>query len=245
MQAINRAMKIINVFIANEPNRFYSITDLARKCDLPVSSMHRILNAMIKHDMIKQDRERKLYGLGTVWLEYGLKVYDTMDYISVLRPELENLRQSVEASVYLRRPIGKESIIIERIDCISQTIRAHDKLGLRTPMHIGAANLAMLANMPSDKAEEIIRQLVSEEERSDFNARLDKIRTDGYAAGQDERGDDISTVAAPILNHYGEVVGAVNIRVKSFELTDERKKFVVDEVVNAANKISWKMGYQS
>lgn len=244
MQSIDRAMKIVNVLIKSETNRFFSITELARKCELPVSSMHRILKAMIKHGMIQQDPERKLYGLGTVWLEYGLKVYDTMDYISIIRPELENLMRSAEASVYLSRPVGTESIIIERIDCVSQTIRVHDRLGLRTPMHIGAANKVMLAFMTRTTQEEMVRELVPEEDRSSFYEGLDRIKTDRYAVSHVDGNDDISTVAAPILNHFMEVVGAVSIRLVSYNLAEEKLNELTEEVVNTGSNISRKMGYQ-
>ncbi|WP_162805856.1 IclR family transcriptional regulator [Sporosarcina sp. PTS2304] len=243
MQTITRAMKIIDCFISSEPNRFFSITELSKQCDIPVSSIHRILNAMIKHELIQQDKERKLYGLGITWLEYGLKMYDTMDYVSIVRPDLEQLMKNVEASVYLRKPIGSESIIIERIDCTNQTILAHDKLGLRISLHEGQANLTMLAHMESDVIEEILQNFIPENARNDFTTQLNKIKQDGFAIGEDSN-DGITTVAAPVLSHYGDIVGAVNVKIKSSTMTKEKKDQVISEVTNTVNKISWKMGYQ-
>ncbi|WP_158233812.1 IclR family transcriptional regulator [Sporosarcina sp. P3] len=244
MQTITRAMKIIDCFISSEPNRFLSITELSKQCNLPVSSIHRILNAMIKHELIQQDQERKLYGLGITWLEYGLKMYDTMDYVSVVRPDLESLMKQVEASVYLRKPIGSESIIIERIDCTNQTILAHEKLGLRSSLHEGEANLAMLAHMKREKVEEIIQELIPENKKDDFFLQLHHIKRDGYAIGEDNE-DQITTVAAPVVNHYGDIIGAVNVKIKSSTMTAEKKEQVINEVTNTVNKISWKMGYQN
>ncbi len=63
--------------------------------------MHRLLKAMIKQGMVEQDARTKCYQLGTIWLEYGLQVYDSMDYVNKIRPDLERLMREVDESVYL------------------------------------------------------------------------------------------------------------------------------------------------
>lgn len=240
LQTVDRIMKIVEVFISNEPNRYLSITEIAKQTNLPLSSLHRILQAMIKHKMIKQDKDRKLYTLGTIWLEYGLKIYDTMDYVSHVRPELENLMKTVNSSVYLSRPDEEDSIIIERIDCVSQTIRTYDKIGLRVPFHKGIANLAMLANMEEDDQQKIKENLkVDWREREE---QLQKVREQGYAIGEDEWSSDVITIATPIVNHYRKVVGAVSVKLaKSNE--EEAYNDVIKELIDTGNKISWKLDY--
>lgn len=116
MQSIDRAMNVIKVLVSNSSENWLSITELSQECDLPVSSMHRLLKAMSLHGLIQQDGQSKQYGLGNIWLEYGLRMYDKMDYISQIRPELERLMNKVEESVYLSQPIEMESLVIERID---------------------------------------------------------------------------------------------------------------------------------
>ena len=228
-------MKIVDVFISTEPIPYLSITELSNRCDLPVSSLHRILHAMMKHKMIKQDKERKLYTLGSVWLEYGLKVYDTMDYISHIRPELESLMRTVNSSVYLSRPESEESIIIERIDCVSQTIRTYDKLGLRIPYDQGIANLAMLANMSVED-----KKKVEKLDWAKLDEQLEKIKEQGYAFGEDEWSKNVVTIATPILNHYGKVVGAISVKLaKSSE--QNAYEGVIKELVDTGNRVSWKM----
>ncbi|MBB2480318.1 IclR family transcriptional regulator [Bacillus sp. APMAM] len=243
MQSLDRAMGIIKVLTSYKENRFLSITELAKECNLPVSSIHRLLQAMMKHEMIQQDPESKLYGLGNAWLEYGLKVYDSMDYVSIIRPELEKLMHAVGESVYLSKPLGMEALLIERIDCEQNTIRIHDQLGLRTPMNIGAANLTMLAFMKEAQRDQIMDKLVPKEDRIDFFQLLKKIKSDGYLVREDEHTEGISTVAAPILNRLGEVVGAVSVKFISFQMTDVKMEFVINHVVNAGRNISKKMGY--
>lgn len=239
MQSIDRIMKIVDTFISMEPIPYLSITELSNRCNLPVSSLHRILQAMIKHKMIKQDKDRKLYTLGSVWLEYGLKVYDTIDYISHIRPELENLMRTVNSSVYLSRPDSGESIVIERIDCVSQTIRTYDKLGLRIPFQKGIANLAMLANMDKEDKQKIKSEKI---DWSKLNEKLQKIKEKGYAFGEDEWSKNVVTIATPILNHYGKVVGAISVKLAKSK-DQNAYNDVIKELVDTGNRVSWKMDY--
>ena len=71
MQSIDRAMTVAQILIESESD--LSITALSQKCELPLSTLHRLLKAMIKQGMVHQDEQTKLYSPGTVWLEYGLK----------------------------------------------------------------------------------------------------------------------------------------------------------------------------
>lgn len=128
MQTINRAMQVIKVLSKNDTRMWISITDLSKECDLPVSTLHRLLQSMKQHGLIQQDPDLKLYSMGNTWLEYGLKMYDTFDFVGLIRPEMEKLMHEVEESVYFSKPIGLESLVVERIDCLNNPIRINDQL---------------------------------------------------------------------------------------------------------------------
>ncbi|MGN4126249.1 IclR family transcriptional regulator [Lysinibacillus sphaericus] len=245
MQLLERAMNIAKVLASETTENSLSISELATKVDLPLSTLHRILKAMIQQGMIEQDEQTKHYRLGTIWMEFGLQVYDTMDYISKIRPELERLAREVEQSVYLSKPAGTDTIIIERIDSAANAIRIYDQLGIRIPMHIGAANKAILASMPTSQASEIISQLVPIEDIADFNTQLEKIRKQGFSISHGERTAGTSSVAVAVLNGFGEIVGAVSIGFVSFNVTDEHIQFLTERLLETGKRVSMKLGYRA
>ncbi len=245
MQSIDRAMTVAKTLAAHTAENGVSISDLSKQCELPLSTMHRLLKAMIKQGMVEQDERTKCYRLGTIWLEYGLQVYDSMDYVNKIRPELERLGHEVDESVYLSRPAGLEAIILERIDSENNTIRIYDQLGLRIPMHIGAANKAMLANMPSSKSTTILQKLLPIEQLATVKATLKEIKKQGYATSHGERTEGTSSVAVAILDGLGEVVGAVSIGFISFNLTENRMDFLIEKVMETGKRISEKLGSNS
>ncbi|EON73245.1 IclR family transcriptional regulator [Lysinibacillus sphaericus] len=245
MQLLERAMTIAKVLASETTENSLSISELATKVDLPLSTLHRILKAMIQQGMIEQDEQTKHYRLGTIWMEFGLQVYDTMDYISKIRPELERLAREVEQSVYLSKPAGTDTIIIERIDSAANPIRIYDQLGIRIPMHIGAANKAILASMPTSQASEIISQLVPNDDIADFNTQLEQIRKQGFSISHGERTAGTSSVAVAVLNGFGEVVGAVSIGFVSFNVTDEHIQFLTEHLLETGKRVSMKLGYRA
>ena len=244
MQLLERAMTIAKVLASEATEGSLSISELSTKCDLPLSTLHRILKAMIAQGMIEQDEQTKHYRLGTIWMELGLQVYDTMDYISKIRPELERLAREVEESVYLSKPAGLDTIIIERIDSVTNPIRIYDQLGIRIPMHIGAANKALLASIPKDQAKDIMNQLVPMEEMADLEAQLEQIRLQGYAISHGERTAGTSSVAVAVFNGFGDSIGAVSIGFVSFNVSDEHIQFLTQRLVETGKRVSTKLGYR-
>ncbi|MCY9545834.1 IclR family transcriptional regulator [Lysinibacillus xylanilyticus] len=244
MQLLERAMTIAKVLASEASENSLSISELSAKCNLPLSTLHRILKAMIKEGMIEQDDQTKQYRLGTIWMELGLQVYDTMDYISKIRPELERLAREVEESVYLSKPAGLDTIIIERIDSAANPIRIYDQLGIRIPMHIGAANKAILATMPVSQAKEIIEQLIPHEEIAELEAQLEQIRLQGFSISHGERTAGTSSIAVSILNGFNEVVGAVSIGFVSFNVTAEHINTLTERLMETGKRVSMKLGYR-
>lgn len=244
MQLLERAMTIAKVLASEASENSLSISELSAKCNLPLSTLHRILKAMIKEGMIEQDDQTKQYRLGTIWMELGLQVYDTMDYISKIRPELERLAREVEESVYLSKPAGLDTIIIERIDSAANPIRIYDQLGIRIPMHIGAANKAILATMPVSQAKEIIEQLIPHEEIAELEAQLEQIRLQGFSISHGERTAGTSSIAVSILNGFNEVVGAVSIGFVSFNVTAEHINILTERLTETGKRVSMKLGYR-
>jgi IclR family transcriptional regulator, KDG regulon repressor len=242
MQTIDRAMQIINVLAQSDSKKWFSITDLSKECDLPVSTMHRLLQSMIKHGLIQQDPRLKLYSMGYSWLEFGLQMYDTFDFVGLIRPEMETLMHEVEESVYFSKPIGLEALVVERIDCPHNPIRIYDQLGIRIPMNIGAANKVMLAHMQRDEALKIINELVPKEEIESFLQLLNTIRHKGYWESHGERTKGTSSVAAPIFDHSNELIGALSIGYVTFNQTDERRQLFTQKVIQTSLRISTKLG---
>ncbi|MDR6998915.1 IclR family transcriptional regulator [Neobacillus niacini] len=244
MQTIDRAMEIIGIISGSEAAKWLSITEISKECDLPVSTIHRLLQSMKKYGLIQQDPNSKHYTLGNKWLEYGLQLYDSFDFVGQIRPEMERLMNEVGESIYYNKPFGLESLVVERIDCPTNPIRIYDQLGNRIPMHIGAANKAMLAFMPHDEALRIVGSLVAVAEQEVFLEKLQAVKLQGYGISHGEKTKGTSAVAAPIFNQMNELIGAISIGYVNFQVSEDREKLLIDKIVEYGRRISAKLGWR-
>lgn len=242
MQAIERVMQITEILARETTTNGISISELTKECDLALSTLHRILKSMVQQGLAEQDTETKLYKLGPTWMEYGLRVYDTMDFVSLIRPEMDRLSKEIEESIYFSKWSGLEAIIIERIDNENNQIRIYDKLGLRIPMHIGAANKSMLAAMTPSEAEGIIRALVPADEQEAFRESLRNIQHQGFAVSHGERTEGTSSIGVAVCDITGGVVGAISVGCVSFNLTGDRLDLITKELLAAKKRITEKFG---
>lgn len=242
MQTIDRIMQVISI-VSNVKEDGITITELTQQTKLPLATLHRMLSSLIEHRLIVQDNETKKYQLGNVWLEFGLQLYDRFDYEATIRPELDRLANIVNESVYLSKPIGTEAMVIERIDAPNNRIRIVDQLGMRIPMHIGAANKSMLACMSKSQIHDCVKKTLTPKEMEGLFEKLLVIQANGYAISYEEKTEGTASIAAPIRQRNGEVLGAVSIGVLQFTLTEERIEFLKQELLQTTTRISQQLGF--
>lgn len=242
MQTIDRMMLVIHT-IANIKEEGITISELSKNTELPLATLHRILSSLMSHKLIEQDSETKKYTLGNQWLEYGLMLYDSFDYVSTIRPELDRLANIVNESVYLNKPLDGESLIMERIDGPNNRIHIVDQIGLRVPMPEGAANKVMLANFTHNQVLSTVSSKLTEVQLRELIKELQEIRAQDLAISYDEHSGETASLAAAVFSRSGEVIGAVSIGVLQYNLTSERIEFLKNELLFSANNISQKLGF--
>ncbi|PEJ58850.1 ABC transporter permease [Bacillus sp. AFS002410] len=242
VQSIDRAMLIIDILNSDESKSNWQITELAEKTSLSLGTLHRLLNALIKHGLVIQIPETKHYKLGYKWMELGLRQLDQIDFRLVARPVMERLANYVEESIYLNIESGIDGIVIDKIDSPLK-IRIAENLGIRIPLHIGAPNKTILAYMKEYEIQQVLDQLnLSPNSMSILKQQLVEIRQNGYAISQSEKTEDTAAIAAPITGYNNKILAALSVNVPGFRFTQERIPFLIEEVIKAAEEISKKIG---
>lgn len=93
--------------------------------------------------------------------------------------------------------------------------------GVELPLHAGAASKAILAHLPSEIAEHIELEPLTDKTITDRSALmddLDQIRSRGWAFGEGERIPDAAGIAVPYFID-GEVAGSVTATIPRFRIT--------------------------
>jgi DNA-binding IclR family transcriptional regulator len=132
----------------------------------------------------------------------------------------------------------------------AQNVRIVARIGRRLPLYAGSAGKVLLAFLPFDHQEEIIRKTIfipytSETIIDPDNLRkeLNRIRKQGYAFSMGEWVADAAGIAAPIFDHKANVVAALTISGPSTRFNSETQKNLIKIIIPSAERISRDLGY--
>ncbi|MDG4658398.1 IclR family transcriptional regulator [Ectobacillus antri] len=235
VQSINRAMQIVATLHSNPQKKEWPLSELAEQLALPASTIHRLLQSLLKHGLVAQNSVTKHYSIGYKWMEIGLQALDAIDFRNVARPVLESLAAEAEENVYVNIVSGSDGMIIEKIESPLK-IRVAEDLGLRMPLWVGAPNKVLLAHMPVQEQKNILG------EQRTLIEQLRVIREQGYAISVSEKTENTASVAAPVFDFTHRAIVAISVGVPGFRFTPERKPVLIELVKNAAKRISMLLG---
>jgi DNA-binding IclR family transcriptional regulator len=225
-QVLERTFGILEMFTESTPE--WRTTDIARRVDLPVPTVHRILTALARLGYLSQHVETKRFRLGLAALTLGERARAVAD----LRPlAIGPLRQLAAATgetalLTVLTPERDRGVCLERVET-SQPLRLSVQPGRQLPLHAGASQKALLAFMPDEEIDRLIAQPLERYCRSTITTtaamrrELKTIRKRGWASSYEETNVGVWGVAVPLLSTF-DVVCAVGIAGPSARLSAQR-----------------------
>ncbi|WP_247704052.1 IclR family transcriptional regulator [Streptomyces sp. RK76] len=213
---IGRALRILGAFSAQHPH--LSLSELARRSGLPVSTVHRMLGDLLVWGALERDAQGR-YRLGLRLWEVASLAPRSQGLRERALPYLEDLSTLVRENVQLAVRDASEVVFIERIapSCAVPTLtRVGGRLGITTT----AAGLVLLAHAPAAVQEEALARTIPRHtpftltDSGRLRGILAQARTCGYALSDRQLSTDTLSVAAPVTTDDGEVTAAVSVVVR-------------------------------
>jgi DNA-binding IclR family transcriptional regulator len=200
------------------------LADLSERLDLPVPTVHRLLQALIAEGFALQDLESRRYELGPSAgrLADVCQTHEALRHRA--RPVLERVMESCGETVFLTVRSGDQ---LQYVDTVmpSTTVRMVGRPGDRDLLHATSQGKVLLAFLPPQRRDEIIQYLrfdrFTEHTITDpgqFAAELERVRAAGFAIQDEEREVGIRAVAAPVLDPSGYPVAALCIGAPAFRV---------------------------
>lgn len=249
VQSVERVFNILEI-MAGEGAPI-TVTELAEKVNLKISTVHRLLSTLLHRGYVEQEEDNR-YRLGLKMMELGNSVLYYSDIRTVARPYLEELVDRCNETVNLAILDDTDVVYIDQVESKNLIIvKMLAQVGNRGPVHCTSSGKALVAFLPEERMEETISKLdlvkYTNETITDLeNLRkeLKRVREDGYAVDWGEREEHVRCIAAPIFNYDGRAIATVSISGPSTRITTYyMKNELVDLIKETATRISHKMGY--
>lgn len=248
-QSVMKAVSILDLFIDEKE---LSLQEIAQKANLPKPTAYRLLSTLENHGLlykVKESAHDSRYGLGLKLLELGNLVSERLELREVALPHMEKLAEEINEVIHLVVMYQKEATYIEKVNS-RRALSLHTKIGRSTPLYVGSGPKMLLAHLPEDEQEELLKAptLFSLTNRIiDKRAlvkELQEIRKQQFSYSVDEQDADTTGISFPIFNYENKVVAALAISGLSSRFQDEKLELMKRHGSETARRISKQLGYK-
>jgi DNA-binding IclR family transcriptional regulator len=245
VQVLARAMRILfDLASRGEPR---TLDELAHDHDVSKASLLRILRTLELDGIVL--REGDAYQLGPRVLDLSHGYLANLELDQVARPYLRRLAEATDQTVSLAVLDGLDVVYIA-IEKARRELGILGEIGGRHPANATALGKVLMADLDES---ELDRRLNGVElprlthrtlfEPDALKSHLARVRDQGHALDDEERGIGIRCVAAPIRDADGRVVAGVSVAGAIFHMTDDTVAEYRARVLSAAAAISERLGY--
>jgi IclR family KDG regulon transcriptional repressor len=221
--------------------------EVAERCGLSRPTAYRLLRTLGDRGFTMTAGQGR-YALGTKILRLSRHVLDGLEIGNLAKSVLRKLRQQTnEMSLVAIR--DRDTLFYIGKYETTHAVRMHTRTGSVGHLHATALGKAILAFLPHDEQGSLLAELAlppvtakTVTGRQELEAELLWVRQVGYALEDEENEAEIRSVAAPVFNHMGEVIGALGTSGPAYRLDMARLEEIAPFVVAAAAEVSAALG---
>ncbi len=245
VQSIERAFGLLEELADNPAG----ITELARRVDLPTSTVARLLGTLEELGAIERIVGGAGYRIGPTLVTLSSSVDPSQSLLAVAQPFMVELVDLVAEAVGISIPAGYDVHYLKQVVC-AHPVQVRDWTGTSLPMHIVSSGLVVLAQWPEEAVDRYLNRRLERYTPDTVvhpeavRQRLEQVRIDGYIWTEEEFSEGINSVAAPLFGSGGIVVGSIHVHGPSYRFPDEAMRDVIaHQVVASATSISSALGH--
>lgn len=249
IKSLEKGLNII--YLLSQHDSPLKLEDLVKISGIKKTSCFRILQTLVRSDFVDKNPDTNAYLIGPRMISIGLSALDGRGVREMALPFMKEIREKTGTNVNLAILSGPEVIFVERLQS-THIIDATLRIGSRLSAHLSSMGKAILAYLPEPELEAILRQIHFERKTEKtitsikaLKDELRQIREKGIALNNEELETGLFAIAAPLRNHTGVAVAAMNI---SFPLSRHSKqeaiKIFCPLILEACRKISFSLGFQ-
>lgn len=242
VKTVDRLVRIIDSFSSSRLS--WTLTDLSEHLDLPKSTLHRFLRSLEAHGILRQEDESKHWHLGYRLFVWGNLAERSTALRDIARSVMRGLVAETGETALLTVYHAQEVVCVEKVES-SHSVRLALDVGSRRAAHAGASSKALIAYLPGEEIEAIVRDqglvkvcVNTISDRDELEAELERIRRQGYAKSVEETDLGAWGVATPIRDWDGEIVAAIGVAGPTSRFGDQLTERYVRCCERASEQIS-------
>jgi DNA-binding IclR family transcriptional regulator len=158
VQSVRRALEILHILSFNASATGMRFSDLQAQSGLSKGTLHRLLKTLEREGFLEQAAGSRMYYLGLEFLSMGERAANRLDIRAVTQPSLERLAKATGDTVMLTIRSGLDAVCVDRREGSFPVKVLTQNIGTRRPLGVGSGSLALLAAVPDDEVESVLRR---------------------------------------------------------------------------------------
>ncbi len=235
--------------IAESPPEF-GLKDVAQSAGLPPSTVHRLLQVMLKWDIVERAGTQQ-YRAGRELFRIASLLLRNFDAHKIARPFLRSLWNDwQETAVFCLYKPGAHTAMVAELIPTPHPVRLVMDQFQEILLPWGSLGRAILAQLPPDEIEAILagagtapvsgRPLPP---RRKLMQELDAIRERGVATFEDAESDRAG-LSAPVFGPDGSVTGSIGLILPASRLNRQDGEAMADAIIDVAARLSTSLGFE-
>ena len=222
---------------------------IARDLDLPRSSVYHLLTVLCDQGFVVHLAEERRYGLGVAAFELGSAYTRQAPLQRLARRPMVCLVDATKHNAHLAVLHGRDVLYLIEERAPGRPPLVTD-VGVRLPSQLTASGLAMLASLPPQQVRALFPSRGAFVQRhgagpttlSGLRSVLTQVRRDGFATEDGTVTPEFASVAAPVLDHSGHPVAGIAVTYPAAEVTEDQRRFIVEQVIRTAADLTRRVG---
>lgn len=246
VHAVERAADVLAA-VCEDLDRPRGVKELSDALGMNVSTVHRLLAALVNKQILRQDPLNAKYAPGPWLLDVALAYLRRLDLPKVALPFMHRLRDETGETVTLSMRDGMTRIYIAQVES-QQEIRQTVETGRRLPLLPGGSGKAILAFLQQAEIDAYLDQHQRHSvtgvptDLALLRTECEQVRRAGFAYSRSERLSGAASVAAPVRDYSGVVVGSISVSGPVQRFDDESIARYGPMVRATASEISRELG---
>ena len=245
--SLRRALSLLDVCAAETDPAGLTAAEIGRRLGVHKSTVLRLAAPLLESELLRRDPTSGRFRLGAGALRLGHAYLSSLDVESVAAGSLDELARTSGCVSVLAVPDGLHMRVAGH-RAAPGAARVSGRIPARVPMHCSATGKALLSVSGAALLERAVAGGLepvtarSITDPGELRAELVRTRRRGFAVDDRELDPDTRAVAAPVLDHLGEVVGALAVVAPAAQMPSAAVQEHARAVVLAARAVTRRLG---
>lgn len=240
VQSLVRGLAVIRVFDAD--NSQQTLSEVARRADLTRATARRVLHTLVDLGYVSSDGKK--FSLRPKILELGYAYLSSMSLPAVAQPHLEKLTEATHESSSVAVLDGSDIAYVARV-AKQRIMTVAISVGTRFPAYATSMGRVLLAAQPADWLDAYLERIELRPitprtivDPDKLKTALTRIAARGYALVDQELEEGLRSLAVPLHDAGGAVVGAMNVSAHASRGSSEAiRKELLPPLLEAAGRV--------